>query len=108
MLQVQIGRNQLDTTAEPDLIFLCRLLDVHDWRLGLGIRTRGVLGGTSLSAAKGVAAAETTPFAVLRDVPPLGAAFADINRFSEISCHFSIPPGRWLYVKLIGGQKASL
>ena len=27
-------------------------------------------GGTSLSAAKGVAAGETTPFAALRDVPP--------------------------------------
>ena len=29
------------------------------------------LGGTSLVAAKGVAAGETTPFAALRDVPPL-------------------------------------
>ena len=29
------------------------------------------LGGTSLIAAKGVAAGETTPFAALRDVPPL-------------------------------------
>ena len=28
-------------------------------------------GGTSLSAAKGVAGRDTTPFAALRDVPPL-------------------------------------
>ena len=48
------------------------------------------MGGTSLSAAKGVAAAETTPFASLRDVP-----LEVVNFLTQLLSTLRAATGKW-------------